>query len=162
MSDRLVLLTRYYEACSAGDSDALLTTLHESVVHYFLAPNIGSLPVTGGEHLSKYWRKVAGMIRARWVIDHFVGNDDEAVIEWTMFWNPGGTGSRVATRGAEWFRFADDRIVEIRSYYRQADADSELDGFDYAARGYSTHVDEMSRVHDGVLSSDTYRIGENA
>ena len=68
-------------------------TLADDVVHYFLAPNVGSAPVRGGEHLARYWRKVAGMIEARWVVDHgLVGSDQpvEAVIEWTMFWRPQG------------------------------------------------------------------------
>jgi hypothetical protein len=82
------------------------------------------------------------MIEARWVVDHgLVGSDHpvEAVIEWTMFWRPQGATSRVATRGAEWFVFAaDGRIAEIRSYYRQQPNTTELDGFPYAARGYST------------------------
>jgi ketosteroid isomerase-like protein len=162
MSDRLALLTRYYAACSAGDLEGLTSTLHPDVVHYFLAPNAGSKPVAGGAHLAHYWRKVAQMIRARWVIDHYLGDDDEAVIEWSMFWNPGGTGARVATRGAEWFRFSDDRISEIRSYYQQTDGDSQLDAFDYVARGYSTHGDETSRVHDDVLSGSIYPLGDTA
>ncbi|MCU1482974.1 MAG: hypothetical protein JWQ19_3760 [Subtercola sp.] len=153
MSDRLALLVRYYEGCSAGDLDELVATLHPDVVHYFLAPNVGSAPVAGNDHLARYWRKVASMINARWVVDHFLGGDEEAVIEWTMFWNAAGSGERIATRGAEWFRFEDDRIAEIRSYYQQTDGDSQLDAFNYVARGYSTHGDETSRVHENVLSS---------
>ncbi len=49
-----------------------------------------------------------------------------------------GAAERVATRGAEWFTFADDgRITEIRSYYQQRPETTELDGFPYAGRGYS-------------------------
>ena len=55
-----------------------------------------------------------------------------------MFWRPHGATGRVATRGAEWFVFAaDGRIAEIRSYYQQQPNTTELDGFPYAARGYS-------------------------
>ena len=138
----LDVVRRYYDGCSAGDAEEVRATLTDDVVHYFLAPNVGSAPVRGGEHLARYWRKVAGMIEARWVVDHgLVGSADpaEAVIEWTMFWRPQGATSRVATRGAEWFVFAaDGRIAEIRSYYRQQPNTTELDGFPYAARGYST------------------------
>jgi ketosteroid isomerase-like protein len=136
------VIRRYYEGCSTGDVEATRATLADDVVHYFLAPNVGSAPVHGGEHLARYWRKVAAMIDARWVVDHaLVGSDQpvETVIEWTMHWRPQGATDRVATRGAEWFVFAPDgRIAEIRSYYQQRSETTELDGFPYAARGYST------------------------
>jgi ketosteroid isomerase-like protein len=135
----LDVVRRYYDGCSAGDVEEMRATLTDDVVHYFLAPNVGSAPVRGGEHLARYWRKVAGMIEARWVVDHGLVGEREAVIEWTMFWRPQGATSRVATRGAEWFVFAaDGRIAEIRSYYQQQPKTTELDGFPYAARGYST------------------------
>jgi ketosteroid isomerase-like protein len=135
----LDVVRRYYDGCSAGDVAAMRATLADDVVHYFLAPNVGSAPVRGGEHLARYWRKVAGTIEARWVVDHALVGDGETVIEWTMFWRPQGAGARVATRGAEWFVFAPDgRIAEIRSYYQQRPETTELDGFPYGARGYST------------------------
>lgn len=149
----LETITRYYDGCSTGDVDAMLGTLDPDVVHWFLAPNTGSAPVRGGEHLARYWRKVAGMIGARWVVDHAVvgstpDGQDEAVIEWTMFWHPRPGAERVATRGAEWFVFAaDGRIAEIRSYYQQRPETTELDGFPYAGRGYSTAGAERSRLH---------------
>jgi ketosteroid isomerase-like protein len=131
-------IERYYAGCSAGDVDEMLATLDDDVVHWFLAPNTGSAPVRGGEHLARYWRKVAGLIRARWLVDHYLAGEDEAVIEWTMWWLPPGGTDRVATRGAEWFTFAPDgRIAEIRSYYQQRPETTELDGFPYAERGYS-------------------------
>ena len=135
----LEVVRRYYEGCSTGDVEAMRATLADDVVHYFLAPNAGSAPVHGGEHLARYWRKVTGMIDARWVVDHGLVGDGEAVIEWTMYWRPAGADARVATRGAEWFVFAaDGRIAEIRSYYQQRPETTELDGFPYAERGYST------------------------
>ncbi len=144
-------IVRYYDGCSAGDVEAVLATLDPQVVHWFLAPNAGSAPVRGAEHLARYWRKVARMIEARWVVDHALCGDREAVIEWTMFWRPAGATGRVATRGAEWFTFAaDGRIAEIRSYYQQREHTTELDGFPYAARGYSRAGAEHSRVHPGA------------
>ena len=135
-------IERYYLGCSTADVEMMVGTLDPEVVHWFLAPNPGSAPVRGGEHLARYWRKVAVMIDARWLVDHCLeGSGDhaaEAVIEWTMSWRPGGTGERVATRGAEWFTFGPDgRITEIRSYYQQRPETTELDGFPYAERGYS-------------------------
>jgi ketosteroid isomerase-like protein len=141
------VIVRYYDGCSAGDLDELLATLHPDVVHYFLAPNPGSAPVVGAEHLARYWRKVAGMIEARWVVDHALAAGDEAVIEWTMFWRPDGATGRVATRGAEWFVFRDGLIAEIRSYYQQRRETTELAGFPYRSRHYSLLAAEHSAVH---------------
>lgn len=130
------VIDRYYDGCSRGDVDLMRATLTDDVVHYFLAPNPGSAPVHGGEHLARYWRKVQRAIDATWLVDHLLDGTGEAVIEWSMFWRPQGTGPRIVTRGAEWFRFRGDLIAEIRSYYQQHDTTTELDGFPYAARGY--------------------------
>ncbi|GAA4910465.1 ketosteroid isomerase-like protein [Actinomycetospora succinea] len=150
------LITRYYDGCSDGDVDALLTTLHPDVVHYFLAPNLGSTPVAGAEHLARYWRKVTRVIEARWVVDRLVADGDEAVIEWTMFWLPTGARERVATRGAEWFVLRDGLISEIRSYYQQHEATTELDAFPYAARGYSLPGQEYSALHRPPSSEGSF------
>lgn len=134
----LPLITRYYDACSAGDLDELRATLHPDVVHYFLAPNIGSAPVRSAERLARYWRKVSEMLDATWGVDHILETETSAVIEWTMWWQPEDDGGRVATRGSEWFDFADGKIIEIRAYYQQLPSTTELEGFPYAARGYSS------------------------
>jgi ketosteroid isomerase-like protein len=144
------LITKYYDACSAADVDTLLDVLHPEVVHWFLAPNIGSSPVRGNEHLARYWRKVSGMLSAVWLVDSIVQSEDRAVIEWTMYWMPAGSdhgSARVATRGAEWFDMVDGRIHEIRSYYHQQPFSTELDGFPYAQRGYSTVTQPWSALH---------------
>lgn len=150
------LIRRYYDGCTDGDLDELVATLHPDVVHWFLAPNTGSAPVRGRDHLARYWRKVTRMIDARWVVDHVVTDGSvhsgEAVIEWTMFWQPpGGAGGRVATRGAEWFVLRDGLIAEIRSYYQQRPETTELDGFPYAERGYATAGREASDVHPDAV-----------
>lgn len=147
MTDALALVRRYYDGCSAGDLDELAATLHPEVVHFFLAPNRGSAPVAGREHLARYWRKVGRMIDARWVVDRIVADGDEAVIEWTMFWCPQPGAERIATRGAEWFVLRDGLIAEIRSYYQQREHTTELDGFPYADRGYSLPGREASDLH---------------
>lgn len=136
----LKTITRYYEGCSTGDVELMLTTLDADVVHWFLAPNPGSAPVRGGEHLARYWRKVQRMIDARWVVDHCLAGEGEAVIEWTMFWR--SDADVVATRGAEWFTFSPEGLItEIRSYYQQRPETTELDAFPYAERRYSTRPD---------------------
>ena len=143
----LSVIKRYYNGCTSGDVDMIGSTLHPDIVHYFLAPNIGSKPVKGREHLARYWRKVVHAIDARWVVDRAVTMGEQTVIEWTMFWRPTPDAPRIATRGAEWFVFRDGLISEIRSYYRQQNETSELEGFDYSARGYSTLARESSDMH---------------
>lgn len=150
--DALDLIIRYYDGCSTGDVDAMCATLDPDVVHFFLAPNVGSAPVEGAEHLARYWRKVQSRIDARWVVDHALTGDcssgtGEAVIEWSMFWCPPGAGERVVTRGAEWFTLSEGRIREIRSYYQQREHATELDAFDYPGRGYSVTGAEHSTLH---------------
>jgi ketosteroid isomerase-like protein len=143
----LALISAYYDACSTGDADGVTATVTDDVVHYFLAPNLATTPVAGGEHLGGYWRKVHGRFAPRWVVDRIISEADEAAIEWTMFWRARTGGERVATRGAEWFVLRSGRIAEIRSYYRQEHETSELDGFPYAERGYSVAGAERNAIH---------------
>jgi len=149
----LALLRRYYDACSNGDVDTMVDCFTPDVVHYFLAPNIGSRAVQGAEHLARYWRKVAARISAVWVIDRFLADGAEAVIEWTLFWTP-EHGTRVLTRGAEWFVLDGSRIREIRSYYNQLPETTELDGYPYGERGYSVGEHEFSDLHAPELTGD--------
>jgi len=146
------LISRYYDGCSAGDVDLMLQTLHPDVVHWFLAPNNGSTAVAGAEHLARYWRKVTGMLQARWVVDSICATPGQAVIEWSMWWRPDGATKRVATRGAEWFTCEDGLIREIRSYYQLRSETTELDGFPYAERGYSVPGAERSEIHPNAES----------
>lgn len=147
------LIRRYYDGCSSGDLAELDATLHEDVVHYFLEPNVGSTPVRGRSHLSRYWRKVSQLIDATWIVDHLLVEGDEAVIEWTMFWRPDASAERVATRGSEWFVFRDDRIAEIRAYYQQRPVTTQLADFPYPQRGYSTTGRESSAIHPRTAPS---------
>ncbi len=134
--EKLDLIEAYYEGCSTGDVEAMLSTLHADVTHYFLSPNVGDTPVSGAEHLANYWRKVKLRIHGRWVVDHIIAEADEAVIEWSLYWTT-EEAERVATRGAEWYRFEAGLIREIRAYYQQLPVTSELRDFDYAGRDYS-------------------------
>ena len=146
----LPVIVNYYDACTAADVDALSRCFTDDVVHYFVAPNVGSAPVRGRDHLSRYWRKVARMIDAHWVVESIIERGDEAVIEWSMYWVPVGRTERIVTRGTEWYRFRDGAIAEIRSYHKQLERSTELKGFDYADHGYSTLGHEASRLHPDV------------
>ena len=94
----LSIIKRYYNGCTSGDLDVLRSTLHPDVAHYFLAPNVGSQPVVGREHLARYWRKVTRAIGARWVVDQAVTMGDQTVIEWSMFWRPTPNAGTVERR----------------------------------------------------------------
>ncbi|MAS42819.1 MAG: hypothetical protein CML46_05345 [Rhodobacteraceae bacterium] len=156
---RVDLIRRYYDGCTSGDLGLLHATLHEDVVHYFLAPNVGSAPVRGRAHLSAYWRKVARMLDARWVVERAVGQGCEVVIEWSMHWTPSPGAPRAITRGAEWFVFRDGLIFEIRSWYQQRPETTELEGFPYGPRGYSVTGREASDLHPGAATVPLAREG---
>ncbi len=146
MKRRLIL--DYYAACNRGDVDGLAALFTEDVAHYFLAPNLAPSAVVGRAHLARYWHKVQALIDGRWVVDRVLAPDDgdEAVIEWTLFWTSPQDGTRIATRGAEWYVFDGGLIREIRAYYRQENASSELESFPYAERGFSMLGAEFSEL----------------
>ena len=131
----VALVRRYYEACNAGDLDALLGTLTPDAVHYFLPGKFA--PVRGAEHFARYWVKNRNLFDARWSVDHVMAQGDEVVVEWSMFWTPQGGERRIVTRGTEWYVMRGGRIAEVRAYFMaEAAASSELAGFPYAQRGY--------------------------
>ena len=141
------LVIAYYDACNTGDIDALMAVFTPDMTHYFLAPNPGSAPLRTAPVVAKAIHDMQKSYDGRWVVDHYLGSGDEAVIEWTLYWTSPKTGARVATRGAELYRFVNGRIAEVRAYYRQRHESSQLDGFDYAARGYSLPGTESSAIH---------------
>jgi len=149
---RLPLIVDYYDACTAADAERLTAFFTDDVTHYFLQPNVGSSPVSGAEHLARYWRKVARMLQARWVVESIIEQGDDAVIEWSMFNKPAGASERIVTRGTEWYVFDGDKIAEIRSYHRNLDQTSELAEFPYADRGFSVIGRESSSIHDAAAT----------
>ena len=149
---RLPLIIDYYDACTTADAERLEAFFTGDVTHYFLRPNLGSAAVSGAEHLARYWRKVAGMLRARWVVESIIEQGNEAIIEWSMYNQPAGVSERIVTRGTEWYVFDGDKIAEIRSYHRNLDQSSELAEFPYAERGFSLIGQESSRLHDAAVT----------
>ena len=127
------VVRRYYDGCNAGDLDMLLGTLTPDAVHYFLPQSFP--PVRGAEHLARFWKKSREKFNARWTIDRVLAQDDEVVVEWSLFWTP--KDERVVTRGSEWYVMRDGRIAEVRAYFAHEDAgNTELTGFPYRERGY--------------------------
>ena len=114
------------------------STFTSDVVHYFTHHE----PVRGAEALAHYWVSMQPKIAACWTVDHGIVQGDEAVIEWSMSWTPAGSSDVEMIRGAEWYRFENRLIAEIRAYYLNPRApypqmDFELLGFDYDGRGYT-------------------------
>ena len=132
----LDLIRCYYAACNAADRAAMRATFCDDVVHYFTH----HAPVRGADALAEHWARMQPRIGGHWTLDHGIAQGAEAVIEWTLRWSSPG-GAPELMRGAEWYRFRGHRIAEIRAYYLNPHApytrrDFELDGFDYAGRGY--------------------------
>ena len=135
-TETVATIRRYYQGCSSGDIELMVSTFAPDVVHYFLES--GTQPVAGAEHLARYWSKVQRMLNARWEVDYAFAKGDDAVIEWTIYWTNPRTDQHIATRGAELYVMRGGLIAEVRAYYNQlGDADTGLVGFDYFARGYS-------------------------
>jgi ketosteroid isomerase-like protein len=126
---------RYYEGCSSGDVALMKSAFTPDVTHYFTAHE----PIRGAETLAAFWQGLnSGARRTVWTVDHGLASGDEAVIEWTMITTFQDGRPREVLRGAEWVRFREGRIAEIRAYYLWTpdQRESELIGFPYAERGY--------------------------
>ena len=137
----LDLIRRYYAGCNTADRAAMQATFCEDVVHYFTH----HAPVRGAAALAGHWARMQPRIAGNWTVDHGIAQGDQAVIEWTLRWTPSG-GAPELMRGAEWYRLRGGRIAEIRAYYLNRHAPFErrhfeLDGFDYAGRGYPVLAD---------------------
>ena len=134
-AENVEVVRRYYDACNAGDLDALRATLTPDAVHFFLPGRFK--PVQGAEHFARYWVKNRKEFDARWSVDRVLAQGDEVVVEWSMFWTPKGAPRRIVTRGTEWYVMRGCRIAEVRAYFNaDAAASTELAGFPYAQRGY--------------------------
>ena len=136
--DHLEIIRRYYEGCSTADAALLRSVLSENVAHY--ATDMDA--IVGAEPLIAFFLRFAPAVQAVWHVDHGIVQGDEAVIEWTMQWQPTERGVGLK-RGAEWYVFDGTKIREIRAYYtnpyaKPDHARAALKGFDYDARGYTT------------------------
>ena len=137
MSDAInvQVVLRYFDGCTSGDIDVLMSTLAPDVVHYFL-PAIHK-PIRGAEHLSRYWRKFQQVYSPIWRIDHTIASGDEVVSEWSCLYTLTAKQERMMFRGSEWYVMREARITEIRAYYQYDETrDCELTGFPYGERGY--------------------------
>jgi len=131
----IAVVRKYFDGCNTGNLEDLLSTLAPDVCHYFLPPSFP--PITGAEHLARYWRKYKHALDPRWSIDRIIASGDEVVNEWSCLWTPPGSKLRLMARGTEWYVMRDGRIAEVRAYFiANSAANAELATFPYAQRGY--------------------------
>jgi len=127
----------YLKGCNTSDVDLIKSTFAPDVVHYFTTRE----PVQGAETLADHWREYqAGDSLTTWTLDHGIVEGDEAVIEFSAIEKfKDGRPSEIL-RGAEWYKFREGKIVEIRAYYHWVAGKpiSELVNFPYTKRGYQT------------------------
>jgi methyltransferase len=129
----------YFDACNAGDADAVAAFFAPDGVHYF-PPGMYGGPFRGGKAIGDRWAWAVATFGSRWTVDEVLcdPDTDRAVIEWTHVKTKDG----VVLRGDEWYRFdpGSGLIAEIRAYYASPQAPGldrlELQGFPYRERGY--------------------------
>jgi ketosteroid isomerase-like protein len=125
----------YYEALNTGDPDVVAEHFTEDAVHYYtrLGPHQGSRAI--GEHTKWAVENLEG----RWFMENGIDDGEQAVIEWTMTWRDPKSGERRLDRGAEWFRFRDGKICEVRAYHHsdEKNRSGDLLGFDHAGREHT-------------------------
>lgn len=149
MADYEGTIRAYFDACTAGDADAIAAFFAPDAVHYFpdgdtFPDGTPQEPFRGAEAIGHgFGTRFGGEFHTRWTVDHVLADPDrhEAVIEWSNFKPNIGENTRL--RGTEWYRFDDQgRIREVRAYYACPPGDPastyELGGFDYPHRGYPT------------------------
>jgi ketosteroid isomerase-like protein len=142
------LIRRYFDACNAGDYDALMACFTADAVHYF-PPGLPDIPWRSADAIARKWVWCVENLGSQWTIEKVLVSRDsnEAVIEWTH-WK---RNTATAQRGDEWYVFCPDTgmIQEIRAYYAAPAVREtkdlplagdqhmgELVDFDYAGRGY--------------------------
>ena len=133
------LITTYFGACNAGDADAIAACFVTGGTHYF-PPGMYGGAWRGARVIGERWAHSVATRGSAWSVDRVICEPEtyQAAIEWTHYKRGEGT----ILRGLEWYVF-DPRtglIEEIRAYYASPQDPSltrlELDGFDYAGRGY--------------------------
>jgi ketosteroid isomerase-like protein len=125
----------YYEALNTGDPHRVAKHFTEDAVHYYtrLGPHEGATTI--GEHTK--WS--VDNLHGQWFLENGIDDGEQAAIEWTMTWRDPKSGERRLDRGAEWFRFREGKICEVRAYHHsnEKNRSGDLLGFDHAGRGYT-------------------------
>ncbi len=133
------LITSYFDACNEADVDRIEACFVPDGTHYF-PPGMYGGAWRGARLIAERWANSVATKGSAWSVDRIAcePESDQAVIEWTHYKTREGT----VLRGIEWYVFdpGTGQIAEIRAYYAAPQDPSlqrlELDGFDYAGRGY--------------------------
>jgi SnoaL-like protein len=134
----------YFDACNSGDPDRIAAHFELDAVHYF-PPGMYEGPFRGAATIGRKWQAAVKNFGSFWTVDHFICDaaSRRAVIEWTHF----KRAQNVILRGDEWYVFSPNGLIqEIRAYYASPQDRSlqrlEIEGFDYAGRGYPMTIPE--------------------
>ncbi len=113
-SDLEARIRAYFAACGQGDAAAIAAHFTDDAVIY----DTNVPPVRGSAAIGQFWVRVREKWGgARWQVDAVLAEGERAAIEWTMTGRHPARGERFAVHGAEWYRFEDGRIAEIRQYW---------------------------------------------
>jgi hypothetical protein len=130
----------YFEACNSGDVERIARFFEPEAVHYF-PPGMYGGPFRGAQVIARKWHDAVAQLGSVWSVDQVLCDPPtrRAVIEWSHHKRRDG----VLLRGDEWYLFSSRGLIEeIRAYYASPQDASlkrlELEGFDYAGRGYYT------------------------
>jgi methyltransferase len=126
----------YYEALNTGDVERIAAHLTDDAVHYYT--RLG--PHQGARAIAENARWGVEQIDGQWFMEGGVEQGDAAAIEWTMTWRDPKSGEKRINRGAEFFRFRDGKICEVRAYHHgdRKNPQGDLLGFDHEGRGHTT------------------------
>lgn len=134
------VVRRYFAGCNDGDARKIASCLTDHATHYF-PPGMYGGPWRGAELIAENWCSMVARIGSVWALEQVMISPDGSIgaAEWTHYKTVDGT----VLRGDEWYVFdgKTGRIDEIRAYYASPQqltgGRAELEGFDYATRGYS-------------------------
>ncbi|MFC5830664.1 nuclear transport factor 2 family protein [Nonomuraea insulae] len=129
----------YFQGCNEADVELMASCFTDDAVHYF-PPGMYGGAWRGARVIARNWVDFVATKGSAWTIDRLICDpvSHQAAIEWTHYKTAEGT----ILRGDEWYLFdqGSGLIAEIRAYYASPVDKSvqrlELDGFDYAGRGY--------------------------
>ena len=135
MSELMDHVRSYYEALNTGDADRVAAHFTDDAVHYYT--RLG--PHEGARAIGDYAAMGVNGIDGQWHLENGIDDGEQACIEWAMTWRDPQSGERRIDRGAEWFRFRDGKICEVRAYHHgnRKNPSGDLLGFDHAGRGHT-------------------------
>lgn len=142
----------YFDGCNSADAATMARCFSPDAVHYF-PPGMYGGAWRGARTIADNWVEFVHTRGSAWTIDRMLVDPGslQAVIEWTHWKTAEGS----YLRGDEWYRFDPQTllITEIRAYYASPVDPTrpalELDGFDYAGRGYPLSC-PVPRPHPGA------------